>query len=100
MRRKEGTKLPENKGRRRRRSTIEEMILKTQEKLEKTKKRFINKHTDEIIDMFTQIVETARLDTFDVLNDYINIANENERKKFVRDLIINAARNIDANAPQ
>jgi len=92
--------LPENKGRRRRRSTIEEMILKTQEKLEKTKKRFINKHTDEIIDMFTQIVETARLDTFDVLNDYINIANENERKKFVRDLIINAARNIDANAPQ
>jgi len=92
--------LPENKGRRRRRSTIEEMILKTQEKLEKTKKRFINKHTDEIIDMFTQIVETARLDTFDVLNDYINIANENERKKFVRDLIINAARNIDANTPQ
>lgn len=92
--------MPENKGRRRRRSTIEEMILKTQEKLEKTKKRFINKHTDEIIDMFTQIVETARLDTFDVLNDYINIANENERKKFVRDLIINAARNIDANAPQ
>jgi len=50
--------------------------------------------------MFTQIVETARLDTFDVLNDYINIANENERKKFVRDLIINAARNIDANTPQ
>ncbi|AFM22230.1 MAG TPA: F0F1 ATP synthase subunit gamma [Acetomicrobium flavidum] len=92
--------MPENKGRRRRRSTIEEMILKTQEKLEKTKKRFINKHTDEIIDMFTQIVETARLDTFDVLNDYINIANENERKKFVRDLIINAARNIDANTPQ
>ena len=92
--------MPENKGRRRRRSTIEEMILKTQEKLEKTKKRFINKHTDEIIDMFTQIVETARLDTFDVLNDYINITNENERKKFVRDLIINAARNIDANAPQ
>ena len=92
--------MPENKGRRRRRSTIEEMILKTQEKLEKTKKRFINKHTDEIIDMFTQIVETARLDTFDVLNDYINIANENERKKFVRDLIINAARNIDANVPQ
>ena len=92
--------MPENKGRRRRRSTIEEMILKTHEKLEKTKKRFINKHTDEIIDMFTQIVETARLDTFDVLNDYINIANENERKKFVRDLIINAARNIDANAPQ
>jgi hypothetical protein len=76
------------------------MILKTQEKLEKTKKRFINKHTDEIIDMFTQIVETARLDTFDVLNDYINITNENERKKFVRDLIINAVRNIDANAPQ
>jgi len=92
--------LTENKGRRRRRSTIEEMILKTQEKLEKTKKRFINKHTDEIIDMFTQIVETARLDTFDVLNDYINITNENERKKFVRDLIINAVRNIDANAPQ
>ena len=92
--------MTENKGRRRRRSTIEEMILKTQEKLEKTKKRFINKHTDEIIDMFTQIVETARLDTFDVLNDYINIANENERKKFVRDLIINAARNIDANTPQ
>ena len=92
--------MPENKGRRRRRSTIEEMILKTQEKLEKTKKRFINKHTDEIIDMFTQIVETARLDTFDVLNDHINIANENERKKFVRDLIINAARNIDANTPQ
>ncbi len=92
--------MTENKGRRRRRSTIEEMILKTQEKLEKTKKRFINKHTDEIIDMFTQIVETARLDTFDVLNDYINITNENERKKFVRDLIINAVRNIDANAPQ
>jgi hypothetical protein len=90
--------LPEGRGRRRRRSTIEEMIIKTQEKLEKTKKRFINKHTNEIIDMFTQIVESARLDTFDVLNDYISINNENERKKFVQELVINAARNIDANS--
>ncbi|WP_040347761.1 hypothetical protein [Acetomicrobium hydrogeniformans] len=90
--------MPEGRGRRRRRSTIEEMIIKTQEKLEKTKKRFINKHTNEIIDMFTQIVESARLDTFDVLNDYISINNENERKKFVQELVINAARNIDANS--
>jgi hypothetical protein len=90
--------LPEGRGRRRRRSTIEEMIIKTQEKLEKTKKRFINKHTNEIIDMFTQIVESARLDTFDVLNDYISINNENERKKFVQELVINAARNIDADS--
>ncbi|SDX85293.1 hypothetical protein SAMN03080603_00880 [Acetomicrobium thermoterrenum DSM 13490] len=90
--------MPEGRGRRRRRSTIEEMIIKTQEKLEKTKKRFINKHTNEIIDMFTQIVESARLDTFDVLNDYISINNENERKKFVQELVINAARNIDADS--
>jgi len=85
--------LSENKAkRRRRRSTIEEMIIKTQEKLERTKKRFINKHTDEIVNMFTQIVETARLDTFDVLNDYIKITNEDDRRKFVNDLIANAAR--------
>ncbi|WP_273003142.1 F0F1 ATP synthase subunit gamma [Acetomicrobium hydrogeniformans] len=90
--------MPEGRGRRRRRSTIEEMIIKTQEKLEKTKKRFINKHTNEIIDMFTQIVESARLDTFDVLNDYISINNENERKKFVQELVMNAARNIDTNS--
>lgn len=90
--------MPENKAkRRRRRSTIEEMIIKTQEKLERTKKRFINKHTDEIVNMFTQIVETARLDTFDVLNDYIKITNEDDRRKFVNDLIANAARNIDVN---
>jgi hypothetical protein len=90
--------LSENKAkRRRRRSTIEEMIIKTQEKLERTKKRFINKHTDEIVNMFTQIVETARLDTFDVLNDYIKITNEDDRRKFVNDLIANAARNIDVN---
>ncbi|NLI42990.1 MAG: F0F1 ATP synthase subunit gamma [Synergistaceae bacterium] len=73
------------------------MIIKTQEKLERTKKRFINKHTDEIVNMFTQIVETARLDTFDVLNDYIKITNEDDRRKFVNDLIANAARNIDVN---
>lgn len=90
--------MPEGRGRRRRRSTIEEMIIKTQEKLEKTKKRFINKHTNEIIDMFTQIVESARLDTFDVLNDYISINNENERKQFVQELVMNAARNIDTNS--
>lgn len=90
--------MSENKAkRRRRRSTIEEMIIKTQEKLERTKKRFINKHTDEIVNMFTQIVEIARLDTFDVLNDYIKITDEDERRKFVNDLIINAARNIEAN---
>ncbi|HOB11139.1 MAG: F0F1 ATP synthase subunit gamma [Acetomicrobium sp.] len=90
--------MSENKAkRRRRRSTIEEMIIKTQEKLERTKKRFINKHTDEIVNMFTQIVETARLDTFDVLNDYIKITNEDDRRKFVNDLIANAARNIDVN---
>lgn len=90
--------MSENKAkRRRRRSTIEEMIIKTQEKLERTKKRFVNKHTDEIVNMFTQIVETARLDTFDVLNDYIKITNEDDRRKFVNDLIANAARNIDVN---
>lgn len=90
--------MSENKTtKRRKRSTIEEMIIKTQEKLERTKKRFINKHTDEIVNMFTQIVETARLDTFDVLNDYIKITNEDDRRKFVNDLIANAARNIDVN---
>jgi len=90
--------LSENKTtKRRKRSTIEEMIIKTQEKLERTKKRFVNKHTDEIVNMFTQIVEIARLDTFDVLNDYIKITDEDERRKFVNDLIINAARNIEAN---
>lgn len=90
--------MSENKTtKRRKRSTIEEMIIKTQEKLERTKKRFVNKHTDEIVNMFTQIVEIARLDTFDVLNDYIKITDEDERRKFVNDLIINAARNIEAN---
>ncbi len=31
--------------------------------------------------MFTQIVESARLDTFDVHNDYISINNENDTFK-------------------
>lgn len=71
---------------RRRRSSIEEVIQKTQEKLEKTKRRFLKKHSNEIADIFVKLTELAEVDAFEFLNAHFKMSPV-EREDHLRELL-------------
>lgn len=79
---------------RRRRGSIEEVIIKTQEKLEKTKERFLKKNSEQITGIFANIAEIAGRDAFEVLREYVNL-EEAEQQAYLERLILEAAKKIE-----
>ncbi len=89
--------MPETEGtpkKRRRRGSIEEVIVKTQEKLEKTKERFLKKNSEQITGIFSKITEIAGRDAFEVLREYVNL-EESEREAYLERLLLEAAKKIE-----
>lgn len=79
---------------RRRRGSIEEVIIKTQEKLEKTKERFLKKNSEQITGIFANITEIAGRDAFEVLREYVKM-DEVEQQAYLERLIIEASKKIE-----
>lgn len=79
---------------RRRRGSIEEVIIKTQEKLEKTKERFLKKNSEKITGIFANITEIAGRDAFEVLREYVKL-EESEQQIYLERLILEAAKKIE-----
>ena len=80
--------------RRRRRGSIEEVIVKTQQKLEKTKERFLKKNAEQITGLFANITEIAGRDAFEVLREYVNL-EQADQQAYLERLILEAAKKIE-----
>ena len=82
---------------RRRRSSIEEVIQKTRQKLEKTKQRLLKKHSDEIADIFVKLTEMAGVDAFEFLNAHFKM-QPMEREGHLRELLKKLSQTPESNS--